>query len=148
MTELELAVEALKRCVDSETYTAALEAVKSEQRGVAFSRKDRVGILLGDLGVSKHLRGYRYLVDAINIALDDRSALDCITKRIYPEIAKDHGLSGWKSVEKAIRNAIERSWDRGDVAVQNRIFQSTISPRRGRPATHEFLSAVVAELEK
>lgn len=53
----------------------------------------------------KH-KGYTYLHDAVMICLKDPQKLLCITKILYPEIAKKHGVNP-STVERCIRHAIQ-----------------------------------------
>ena len=65
-----------------------------------------------DVGVPAHLKGYHYLRDAILLSGRDMEAVTSVTKLLYPEIARRFKTTDQK-VERAIRNAIEVSWNRG-----------------------------------
>ena len=47
-----------------------------------------------DLGVPAHLRGYRYLRDAVLMSMEDMELVGSVTKLLYPEIAKRHQSNG------------------------------------------------------
>lgn len=66
-----------------------------------------------DIGVPAHLRGYHYLRDAILLSGKDMEVVSSVTKLLYPTIAK-HFRTTDQKVERAIRNAIEVSWSRGN----------------------------------
>ncbi len=70
------------------------------------------GIML-DIGVPAHLKGYHYLRDAIMISGKDMETVSSVTKLLYPAVAK-HFKTTDQKVERAIRNAIEVSWERGN----------------------------------
>ena len=67
-----------------------------------------------DMGVPAHLKGYHYLREAIMISGKDMEAVSSVTKLLYPEVAKRFKTTEQK-VERAIRNAIEVSWGRGNL---------------------------------
>lgn len=66
-----------------------------------------------DIGVPAHLRGYHYIRDAILLSGRDVEMVSSVTKLLYPVIAKRFKTTDQK-VERAIRNAIEVSWNRGN----------------------------------
>ena len=70
--------------------------------------------LMLDIGVPAHLKGYHYLRDAILLSGRDMEVVNSVTKLLYPTIAKRFKTTDQK-VERAIRNAIEVSWTRGNV---------------------------------
>ena len=62
-----------------------------------------------DIGVPAHLKGYYYLRDAIMMTGRDMDVVSSVTKLMYPVIARRFKTTDQK-VERAIRNAIEVSW--------------------------------------
>ena len=65
-----------------------------------------------------HIKGYKFLRDAILLTMADPEYINAVTKRLYPEIGKMNGTTASR-VERAIRHAIEVAWDRGDVDTLN-----------------------------
>ena len=96
---------------------------------------------LNMIGMPHHLKGYRYLLSAISKCLDDRTELDCIVKGLYVKVAEENGDTVTRA-ERAIRNAIEVSWTRGNAFVINNIFGYTVSCIKGRPTNSEFIAMV------
>lgn len=82
-----------------------------DNRGSGSAQR-RIERLLSRIGMPSHLKGYQYLKTALEICLNDMEALDGITKRLYPEVAKKHKTTKEK-VEHAVRHAIESAWKRG-----------------------------------
>ena len=74
-----------------------------------------------DMGVPAHLRGYHYLRTAILLSGRDMEVVSSVTKLLYPTIAKKYKTTNQK-VERAIRNAIEVSWIRGNAEPFQRMF--------------------------
>ena len=110
-----------------------------------YNLERRIFEVLKDLGVPAHLDGYNYLRSAITMAVEDKTIMESITGRLYPEIAKRYDTVPSR-VERAIRNAIETAWDRGDLYVLKQYFGNTISSSKGKPTNSEFISCVVNQL--
>lgn len=98
-----------------------------------------------ELGVPAHLKGYHYMRTAIILSLREKETKALVTKRIYPEIARLYETSGQK-VERAIRNAIEIAWDRGNVEYISELFGYSASADMGRPTNSEYIARIVDEL--
>ena len=55
------------------------------------------------------LKGYKYILAAIEQVLEDETSLEGVTKILYPDVAKKYNSTPQR-VEKAIRHAIEVAW--------------------------------------
>ena len=77
--------------------------------------------LLLSLGVPAHLKGYHYLRSAILRSEQDIEVVSSVTKLLYPDVAREYNTSVQK-VERAIRNAIEVSWLRGNIGSMEEMF--------------------------
>lgn len=100
--------------------------------------------LLSDLGMPSHLKGFAYLKTAFELCMEDPEEMDGITKRLYPDIAKEHKTSPEK-VEHAIRHAIEAAWRRGDERKLRKIFGYG-NTEGSRPTNSEFISRLTKHL--
>lgn len=96
-----------------------------------------------DMGVPAHLKGYRYVRTAVIMVEEDMSVVGSVTKLLYPELAKRYHTTDCK-VERAIRNAIEVSWTRGNRNTFERLFGYCAESYQGRPTNSEYI-AVVAD---
>ena len=101
---------------------------------------------LNQIGMPNHLKGYQLMISTIKKCLADRTELDCITKRLYPELAEESGTTPSR-VERAIRNAIEVSWCRGNVEVLRKMFGYTVDNRKGKPTNSEFIAYICDFIE-
>lgn len=104
----------------------------------------RVTTMLHRIGTPAHIKGHNYLRSAIIRVYMDESYLGNMMSRLYPDLAKEYSTS-LSCVERGIRNAVELSWNRGDVDVLNEIFGNTISYARSKPTNSEFI-AMIADL--
>ena len=93
------------------------------------------------LGIKANLKGYQYLRTAVMLSVHDREELDGVTKRLYPDIAREH-KTGVDKVEHAIRHAISSSWERGNRDEQERIFGYCAGEGK-RPTNSEFMVGLV-----
>lgn len=95
--------------------------------------------MLLELGIPASIKGHSRLVCAISIAAEDPTAIEAITKCLYPEVAKRFGDTPPR-VERAIRHAIELSADRCLPDAVKRYFGNSISARKGKPTNSEFIA--------
>lgn len=102
--------------------------------------------MLHQLGIPAHLRGYRYMVTAIRAAIEDDEMLECVTKLLYPHVAKEHSSTASR-VERALRHAIEVAWARGSIEAQDRLFGNTVSLKKGKPTNSEFIATVAGSIQ-
>lgn len=80
------------------------------------------------LGMPTRLNGFRYAKLAIMMTIDDPEVVCSVTKLLYPDIAKYYAKKDNdpkitpSRVERALRNAIEVSWNYGDADLFDVIF--------------------------
>ena len=101
----------------------------------------KVSELLHDLGVPSQIKGYQYLREGILMLYEQASLIGGITKEVYPEIASRYNTTPSR-VERAIRHAIEVSWNRADYDVMNKIFGHSIDYDRAKPTNSEFMATL------
>lgn len=94
-----------------------------------------------ELGIPAHLRGYQYLRSAIEMCAEDMELVGSVTKLLYPDLAKMHKTTDQK-IERAIRNAIEVSWERGNGNLFEELFGFNNSEEYSRPTNSEYIAAV------
>lgn len=94
-----------------------------------------------DVGVPAHLKGYHYLRDAIMLSGKDMEAVSSVTKLLYPTIAK-HFKTTDQKVERAIRNAIEVSWARGNSDTFEELFGYSNVDGKTRPTNSEYIARI------
>ncbi len=98
-----------------------------------------------DIGVPAHLKGYHYLRDAILLSGRDMEVVSSVTKLLYPTIAKRFKTTDQK-VERAIRNAIEVSWSRGNVETFEQLFGYSIQQGKTRPTNSEYIARIADKM--
>ena len=100
-----------------------------------------VSDIMHQIGVPAHIKGYQYLRDAIMMSVKDMDMLNCITKVLYPSIAKKYQTTSSR-VERAIRHAIEVAFSRGRVDMIDELFGYTVSNGKGKPTNSEFIALI------
>jgi len=98
-----------------------------------------------DIGVPAHLKGYHYLRDAILLSGRDMEVVSSVTKLLYPTIAKRFKTTDQK-VERAIRNAIEVSWTRGNVETFEKLFGYSVQQGKSRPTNSEYIARIADKM--
>jgi len=98
-----------------------------------------------DIGVPAHLRGYYYLRAAILMTGRDIEVVTSVTKLMYPVIAR-HFKTTDQKVERAIRNAIEVSWERGNTQTFEKLFGYSIQDGKARPTNSEYIARIADKI--
>lgn len=105
----------------------------------------KVTYLMLDMGVPAHLKGYHYLRHAITMSVKDMEVVGSVTKLLYPVIAKHYGTTDQK-VERAIRNAIEISWLRGNIETFEELFGYSVVNGKTRPTNSEYIACMADKI--
>ncbi|HAS37448.1 MAG TPA: sporulation initiation factor Spo0A [Ruminococcaceae bacterium] len=66
--------------------------------------------ILRKLGICSTYRGYKAMVIALTLALEDEDRLNAITREIYAETARQLDSTP-SAVEKNLRTVVMRAWD-------------------------------------
>lgn len=96
---------------------------------------------LDQIGVKHSIKGYGYIISAVEKCLENRSKLINVIKGLYTEIAEENGDTVWR-VERSIRHAIEVTWTNGNKNAINKIFVYTFSVEKGKPTNSEFIALI------
>lgn len=71
--------------------------------------------------------------------------LNAVTKRLYPEVARRFETTD-KQVERAIRNAIETAWVKGNPDTLAAIFGDLFTDSNVRPTNSEIIKILVSNI--
>lgn len=134
----------LKPCSLNSLESRIKEVMVSEKAEMFVDKKVnnviqvKVSDLLHDLGVPSQIKGFQYLREGILMLYQSTGFIGGITKELYPEIARRYNTTSSR-VERAIRHAIEVSWNRADYDIMNQIFGHSIDYDRAKPTNSEFM---------
>ena len=101
--------------------------------------------LLHELGMPAHIKGYQYIREAISMVYDNPEIVGGITKELYPELAIRFDTTVSR-VERAIRHAIEVSWNRGDWDLMEDVFGHSVDIDKAKPTNSEFIVTLADKL--
>ena len=101
--------------------------------------------ILHELGMPSHIKGYQYIREAISMVYDNPEIVGGITKELYPTLAGKFDTTVSR-VERAIRHAIEVSWNRGDWDLMEEIFGHSVDIDKAKPTNSEFIVTVADKL--
>lgn len=99
--------------------------------------------LLINMGITPDKLGFEYLRKAIMLAVGDNTYLQKITKRLYPDIAKEYGVKS-RDVERCIRFSIELAYNNGGLLEINNFYNAVIYKNDYKPTNSELI-AIIAD---
>jgi two-component system response regulator (stage 0 sporulation protein A) len=102
--------------------------------------------ILHELGIPSHIKGYQYIREGIGIVYNKPETVGGITKELYPELASKFDTTVSR-VERAIRHAIEVSWNRGSWDLMEEIFGHSVDIDRAKPTNSEFIVTIADKLK-
>lgn len=100
---------------------------------------------LHDLGVPSHVKGYQYIREGIILVYNNPTIIGGITKELYPAIARKFN-STTSRVERAIRHAIEISWNRANWDLMEELFGYSVDIDKAKPTNSEFIVTIADKL--
>lgn len=120
------------------------EEVMAQKRGIS-SIDERISDIFLALGVPINNSGFKYMREGVKLAISDPSILDRVTKGLYPRIAENFNTTD-KRVERAIRHALERTWDESRYDELTAVFGVRTRYGKYRPTNSEFIALVADRL--
>ncbi len=101
--------------------------------------------MLHELGMPSHIKGYQYIREGIIMIYNDPEIIGGITKELYPDIASKFNTTVSR-VERAIRHAIEVSWNRGNWDLMEEVFGHSVDIDKAKPTNSEFIVTIADKL--
>lgn len=106
-----------------------------------MSISTKITELMRKLGIKPNLLGWRYIQSAVNMVIEDPMAIDCVTKVLYPTLAKIHNTTASR-VERAIRHSVDCAFSHAPLNVIAAVFGNSIDAYRGHATNSEFIAAI------
>lgn len=110
-----------------------------------ISVKEQITQIFNLLGGCCNLQGYYYARTAIEMCVKDMNLINCITKKLYPDIAKEYGTIDTR-VERSIRHFIEKIWNYGNQEAIYEYFSYTVNARKSKPTNSEFIALIADKI--
>ena len=131
-----------QRVIEATSEVKVINTITVKEKNLKIS----VTKLLHELGVPSHIKGYQYIREGILLLYKNPDIVGGITKELYPEIANKYDTSVSR-VERAIRHAIEVSWNRGNLDLMEEIFGHSVDYDKAKPTNSEFIVTVADKLK-
>ena len=138
--ELSFLQKRIEECVDLNKYNNLDIDLKNNSLDISITK------LLHDLGMPSHIKGYQYVREGIKVIYERPEVIGGITKELYPDIAGKFKTTVSR-VERAIRHAIEVSWNRGDWDLMEEIFGHSVDIDKAKPTNSEFIVTLADKLK-
>ncbi len=116
-----------------------------QSKDVELKIEERLQKILITVGIPSHIKGSKFLRDAIKVSIGNPEMINNITKKLYPSIAQLNNTSPSK-VERAIRHAIEVSWSRGKIDNINSIFGLKVFSKGEKPTNGELIALLADKI--
>jgi two-component system response regulator (stage 0 sporulation protein A) len=128
--------DVIKTVSDTENIAAGNNQVDLEQQ---------ITDMIHKIGIPAHIKGYKFIREAIDLVIKDMEILSAVTKELYPAIAQKYNTTPSR-VERAMRHAIEVAWSRGQMDTINQVFGYTIRNDKDKPTNSEFIALIADKL--
>ena len=102
--------------------------------------------ILKKMGMPPHVNGYQYLREAVILVVEDFRRINTIMSDVYGPVAQNFS-STIPRVERAMRHAIEVTWNRCRVDVIEEIFGNTVDLKKDKPSNSEFIARVADRIK-
>lgn len=135
----------LNQLMNPPSYSSNGQAIIKSEKDGKFNLDIKITEILHHLGVPANIKGYLYLREAIQLIIKNVELLGAITKKVYPEVAEKFHTTPSR-VERAIRHAIEVTWDRGNIEALNNYFGNTVSAKSGKATNSQFIARIADKL--
>ena len=100
--------------------------------------------VIEELGIPAHIKGYRYVRQAVEMVIKDMDLLSAVTKELYPRVAEEFDSTPSR-VERAIRHAIDVAWQRGNQEALKNYFQNNVN-ENVKPTNSQFIAKVADKI--
>lgn len=111
----------------------------SEEKEQPDNLETQIDIVIGEIGIPSHIKGYLYLREAVLLVIKEISLLGSVTKTLYPRIAEKYNTTPIR-VERTIRHAIELGWSKG--SLENEKKRKDIFGNNIKPTNAQFIAQV------
>lgn len=130
-----------KRIMECQSKTNTKKNIDFHHNNLQIS----ISKILHELGIPSHIKGYQYNREGISIIYEFPETIGGITKELYPELAEKFDTTVSR-VERAIRHAIEVSWNRGNWDLMEEIFGHSVDIDKAKPTNSEFIVTIADKL--
>jgi two-component system response regulator (stage 0 sporulation protein A) len=127
--------------IDSHTASAPIVKQSTSDRIEA-----EISLLMRETGVPPHIKGYRYIKEAIMLLIKRKNTVNSMTRLIYPKVAEKFNTTPQR-VERSIRNAIKCGWTNNNERFLYGIYGEKANHCTRKPSNSEFLYLLVDKIK-
>ena len=98
--------------------------------------------LIDELGIPNYVKGYKYLITAVKLAIRDNNILKRLDKDLYPKIGEEFKKSP-NTIKQAIRRTIITSYDSSDPELIYKIFGNNMLTENDYPTSKKYIAGIV-----
>ena len=102
-----------------------------------------VSDLLRPLGITRNMRAYRILQDALSLICEQEDSLEAAQKDVYEPLAEQYHCY-WTAIQSVIRRAAQTAWSTNPAYVQ----QLAGYPLTGTPSAVQFIEMLYNALAR
>lgn len=123
--------------------TVSIPEKNTAETDIALHNK--ITEILAKLCITPNYNGYNYIRESIKLAVAESDVIKCISKQIYPDVAKKLGTTV-SGVERSIRTAIHRSWGKVNISDKVEIFGTYALQDSWIPTNSEYIFIIAERL--
>jgi two-component system response regulator (stage 0 sporulation protein A) len=143
--DLDRLSQRIKQLMDQNTVIADNIRVQEAKLEVENGNyKPLITQIIQELGIPAHIKGYRYVRQAVELVIKDMDLLGAVTKELYPQVAENFDSTPSR-VERAIRHAIDVVWQRGNQRALEKYFKNNIK-ENAKPTNSQFIARIADKI--
>ncbi len=124
-----------------ELFTRVRHIYAGRQAPATDRLEELISEALVNCGILPHLRGFRYLREAVKLSVFDPDMRFGVTKILYPELARTFNTNP-KSIERSIRNALDTAWRKCSLLRRTEYFGDRAFLMIERPTNSAFIDFI------
>jgi two-component system response regulator (stage 0 sporulation protein A) len=124
---------------------AGRESTPPHKISKTHSLEEKIAKIFLTVGIPSQIKGYQFLREAVRMAINNPAIINCITKKLYPDIADKFDTSASK-VERGIRQAIEVAWNCGKIENINSLLGVRAYSNNEKPTNGEFIALIADKM--
>ena len=132
-------------CTIAHELLNGMTTAAQPQKEKNINVENEISCFLKSLGIPAHLDGYKYIRSALLYTINDPSIISPITKKLYPALAEKYNTTK-NCIERAMRHAIEVSWQRGNKKLLSDIFGYCRDNIISRPTNAEYIAMTADDM--
>ncbi|MBR5226903.1 MAG: sporulation initiation factor Spo0A C-terminal domain-containing protein [Clostridia bacterium] len=101
--------------------------------------------ILVQIGIPYNINGSKYLKRAVELAIQNPTAVMSITKSVYKPIAKENATKS-ANVERAIRHAIDKASSKNKITNLNSLLGLNIYSSYDKPSNGELVALLAQQI--